>query len=60
MKGPRGRAFQLIISAVEHYLPFLYVLGLKVRYLSDRKELVKLFNDRTVMGSIAMTSVMVG
>jgi hypothetical protein len=31
------------------------VLGLK-----DRKEPVKLFNDHTVMGSIAMTSVMVG
>lgn len=51
----QGRAFQLSIPTPEHYLPLLYVLGLK-----DRKEPVKLYNDRTVMGSIAMTSVMVG
>jgi len=51
----QGRAFQLSIPTAEHYLPLLYVLGLK-----DRKEPVCLFNDRTVMGSIAMTSVKVG
>jgi len=33
----------------------LYVLGLK-----DSKEPVGLFNDRTVIGSISMTSVKVG
>ncbi len=51
----QGRAFSLSIPTPEHYLPLLYVLGLK-----DRKEPVFLFNDRTVMGSIAMTSVMIG
>ena len=51
----QGRAFQLSIPTPEHYLPLLYVLGLK-----DRKDPVSLFNDRTVMGSIAMTSVKVG
>ncbi|MBL7981168.1 MAG: 4,5-DOPA dioxygenase extradiol [Flavobacteriales bacterium] len=51
----QGKAFQLSIPTPEHYLPLLYVLGLK-----DRKEPVCLFNDRTVMGSIAMTSVKVG
>ncbi|MCW5898467.1 MAG: hypothetical protein KIT10_04270 [Flavobacteriales bacterium] len=53
--GAQGRAFQHSIPTPEHYLPLLYILGLK-----DRWEPVKLFNDRTVMGSIAMTSVMVG
>ena len=51
----QGKVFQLSIPTPEHYLPLLYVLGLK-----DRKESVCLFNDRTVMGSIAMTSVKVG
>jgi 4,5-DOPA dioxygenase extradiol len=51
----QGRAFQLSIPTAEHYLPLLYVLGLK-----DRKEPVCLFNDRTVMGSISMTSLKIG
>jgi 4,5-DOPA dioxygenase extradiol len=51
----QGIAFQLSIPTPEHYLPLLYVLGLK-----DQREPVSLFNDRTVMGSIAMTSVKVG
>jgi 4,5-DOPA dioxygenase extradiol len=51
----QGRAFQLSIPTPEHYLPLLYILGLK-----DRNEPVSLFNDRTVMGSISMTSVKVG
>jgi len=51
----QGKAFQLSIPTPEHYLPLMYVLGLK-----DRKEPVHLFNDRTVMGSISMTSLRVG
>jgi 4,5-DOPA dioxygenase extradiol len=51
----QGQAFQLSIPTAEHYLPLLYVLGLK-----DRKEPVCLFNDRTVMGSISMTSLKIG
>ncbi len=50
-----GKAFQLSIPTPEHYLPLLYVLGLK-----DEKDEVSFFNDKTVMGSISMTSVKIG
>ncbi|MBX2971785.1 MAG: 4,5-DOPA dioxygenase extradiol [Flavobacteriales bacterium] len=50
-----GKAFQLSIPTPEHYLPLLYTLALK-----QDKEPVSLFNDRLVMGSIAMTSVRIG
>lgn len=53
--GANGRAFQLSIPTPEHYLPLLYTLGLK-----DEKENISLFNDRLVMGSIAMTSLRIG
>ena len=51
----QGRAFDLSIPTAEHFLPLLYVLGLKVE-----EEDVKLFNDQTIAGSISMTSVKVG
>ena len=51
----QGRAFQLSIPTREHFLPLLHVLGMKAK-----DEPVKLFNDRTVMGSISMTSVQLG
>jgi 4,5-DOPA dioxygenase extradiol len=51
----QGKAFQLSIPTPEHYLPLLYTLGLK-----EEKEDVSFFNDKTVMGSISMTSVMIG
>ena len=51
----QGKAFQLSIPTPEHYLPLLYTLGLK-----DRNEAVSIFNDRTVMGSISMTSLRIG
>lgn len=51
----QGKAFQLSIPTPEHYLPLLYTLGLK-----DRNEAVSIFNDRTVMGSISMTSIRIG
>lgn len=50
-----GKAFQLSIPTPEHYLPLLYVLGLK-----EEKDEVSFFNDKTVMGSISMTSVKIG
>ena len=50
-----GKAFQLSIPTPEHYLPMLYTLGLK-----DDKDTVTFFNDKTIMGSIAMTSLMIG
>jgi 4,5-DOPA dioxygenase extradiol len=51
----QGKAFQLSIPTPEHFLPLLYTLALR-----DEKEDVTLFNDKTIMGSIAMTSVMIG
>jgi 4,5-DOPA dioxygenase extradiol len=51
----QGKAFQLSIPTPEHYLPLLYTLGLK-----EEKEEISFFNDRTVMGSISMTSVKIG
>ncbi len=51
----QGKAFQLSIPTPEHFLPLLYTLALK-----DEKDDVTLFNDKTIMGSIAMTSVMIG
>jgi 4,5-DOPA dioxygenase extradiol len=46
-----GTAAMLSVPTPEHFLPMLYVLGLK-----EEKEQVTFFNDKTVMGSISMTS----
>ncbi len=43
------------IPTPEHYLPLLYVLALQ-----DERERASFFNDQTVMGSISMTSVIIG
>ncbi len=51
----QGHAFQLSIPTPEHFLPLLYVLGLKTK-----NEEVKIFNDKTVGGSMSMTSVKIG
>jgi 4,5-DOPA dioxygenase extradiol len=48
----QGRAFKLSIPTPEHFLPLLYALALK-----GANEKVSLFNDKTVAGSLAMTSV---
>jgi len=48
----QGRAFDLAIPSPDHFLPLLYVLGLK-----EGNERVSLFNDRAVAGSLTMTSV---
>jgi len=50
----QGRAFQLAIPTPEHYLPLLYALALK-----GKNENVRLFNDKPVGGSLAMTSVLI-
>ena len=47
-----GNAVDLAIPTPEHYLPLLYVLALK-----GKDEEVSFFNDKTVMGSLSMTSV---
>jgi 4,5-DOPA dioxygenase extradiol len=50
-----GKGAKLSIPTPEHYLPLIYTLGLK-----EEKEEVSFFNDKTVMGSVSMTSVKIG
>jgi 4,5-DOPA dioxygenase extradiol len=50
-----GQAAKLSIPTPEHYLPLLYTLALQ-----DKNDPVSLFNDKTLMGSISMTSVKIG
>lgn len=50
-----SNAMQLAVPTSEHYLPLLYTLGLK-----NADENLSFFNDKTVMGSISMTSLKIG
>ena len=50
-----GREIQLSIPTPEHFLPLLYVLALK-----EDGEDISLFSDKTVYGSISMTSLKIG
>jgi len=50
-----GREVELSIPTPEHYLPLLYTLALRFE-----NEQVAFFNDKTVMGSLSMTSVKIG
>jgi 4,5-DOPA dioxygenase extradiol len=50
-----GKSGKLSIPTPEHYIPLLYPLGLK-----GEKESIEIFNDKLVMGSISMTSLIVG
>ena len=50
----QGSAFKLAIPTPEHYLPMIYALALK-----EENEKVSLFNDKTVAGSLAMTSLFI-
>lgn len=50
-----GKAFELSIPTPEHYLPLLYVLALR-RENDD----VLFFNDKTIGGSVKMTSLKIG
>lgn len=47
-----GPAARLAIPTPEHYLPLLYTLGLQ-----EKDDVISLFNAKTVMGSVSMTSV---
>ncbi|MES2810878.1 MAG: 4,5-DOPA dioxygenase extradiol [Bacteroidota bacterium] len=53
--GSQGKAFEMAIPTPEHYLPLLYVLGIK-----EESEEMTLFNDKAVGGSLTMTSLKVG
>jgi 4,5-DOPA dioxygenase extradiol len=50
-----GREVQLAVPSPDHYLPLLYTLALK-----EKDETVSFFNDKSVMGSLSMTSVRIG
>ena len=52
MLGAESRA---AIPTPEHYLPLLYTLAWR-----QPGEALEFFNDRTVMGSISMTSLLLG
>ena len=48
----QGKEFKLAVPTPEHYLPLLYALALK-----QENEMISLFNDKAVGGSLTMTSV---
>ncbi len=50
-----GKAVQLAVPTPDHFLPLLYVLALQ-----DNDDTIKFFNDKAVMGSLTMTSVIIG
>ena len=47
-----GKEALMAIPTAEHYIPLLYILGLK-----EENEAVEFFNDKTIMGSLSMTSI---
>ncbi len=49
----KGKVAQLAIPTNEHYLPLLYTLALQ-----DKKDQLSFFNEKTVMGSVSMRSVL--
>lgn len=50
-----GKEANLAIPTPEHYIPLLYILGIK-----DETEELAFFNDKAVGGSLTMTSVKIG
>lgn len=53
--GNMGTAVSLAVPTPEHFLPAIYIMGLK-----KENELIRLYNDRMVAGSLSMTSFVVG
>lgn len=51
----QGRAMKLAVPTPDHYLPLLYVLGLK-----HRSDELQLFNNELLAGSLSMTSIRLG
>ncbi len=49
-----GREIELSVPTPEHFLPLLYILALQ-----EKGERISFFNDKTLMGSLSMTSVLV-
>jgi 4,5-DOPA dioxygenase extradiol len=51
----QGKAFNMAVPTPDHFLPLLYCLALK-----EENEIVSIFNDKTVAGSLTMTSIRIG
>ena len=51
----QGIALQTAVPSPDHYLPLIYSLGLK-----EKSEILSLFNDELIGGSLSMTSVRIG
>ncbi|SIQ42015.1 4,5-DOPA dioxygenase extradiol [Chryseobacterium sp. RU37D] len=51
----QGTFLQYAVPTPDHYLPLIYILGLK-----DKSENLSLFNDELLAGSLSMTSVKIG
>jgi 4,5-DOPA dioxygenase extradiol len=49
-----GEEVRFAIPTPEHFIPLFYILGLK-----EPEERVEFFNDKLVMGSISMTSMLI-
>ena len=47
-----GQSAKLAVPTSEHYIPLIYILGLK-----EENESIEFFNDKIVMGSLSMTSL---
>ncbi len=47
-----GKEAMMAVPTAEHYIPLLYILGLK-----NENESIEFFNDKTIMGSLSMTSI---
>jgi 4,5-DOPA dioxygenase extradiol len=50
-----GKAVQLAVPTPEHYLPMLYALA-----LAQEGDSIATFNDKPVLGSLTMTSLLIG
>ncbi|WP_108821028.1 4,5-DOPA dioxygenase extradiol [Dysgonomonas sp. Marseille-P4361] len=48
------KSAKLAIPTLEHYIPMLYILGLK-----KQNETVQFFNDKVIAGSLSMTSFII-
>jgi 4,5-DOPA dioxygenase extradiol len=46
-----GSAAHMAVPTPDHYFPMIYILGLK-----QKNEEINIFNDKTIFGSISMTS----
>ncbi len=51
----QGKSFDVAIPSPEHFLPLIYILGLK-----ENNEKQQFFNDKAVAGSLTMTSLKIG